>query len=194
MKKTALFYFKSLPFLFLIIILGGCKMVYYNKINLVQVKPSKYLSRNFDSGLSNYNLIVHTTDTSSEEYFEVNYVLTENEILTGVKYYHNDSKEQREYYDELKSNQKEDHAKTEVKAEDINKHLDQIHIWVSDSVFQNIDDQVEINTNKVLAIEKVQKRIAYGGLIILGAVIGFLLMILTLLLIAINNVYINVYQ
>lgn len=142
----------------LITILSSCHTIKYENLELTRNNPYKYFGRKLNKTRADYNLIIHNSDDNNTAPIRVE---SQNAYVRGDSIYGNislseTSELQHHYYDELVDRQKEGEAKMKLEKNNRDVKLNQLHIWVSQKVFEKNQNEIKMQWYEIKKIEKVE--------------------------------------
>lgn len=159
-------------------LLKSCKVLLYEKMDLQLANPNSVLRSKLNKKTKNpYVVVIHNDDTydTIPQTIQVQSAIIEDKTLIGTVSQIEQYEVKDAYYQQLKNESEDGYASTKIKRPDRDIALNQIHVWVNDSIYKSISTDVRIKTNQILAIEKLRTFKTRMVFIILGITIATLI-------------------
>lgn len=151
---------KNILLLLSLCILQSCNLLYYKQLDLKLSYPHRTLRSKLNNNSRNaYSVFIHNddfTDTNNKMMY-VAQPKYENKNLTGLLTDSTQFQIHDKYYHVLTKKNEEGYFTTKIKKQDRVQSLNQLHIWVSDSIYKSLNKEVKIKTDQIVGIEKIKK-------------------------------------
>lgn len=139
-------------------ILQGCGTLKYERLDLIYSNPKTVLKHKLNKKSNHYSVTIHSINhtDSLAPVIQLEKGRLEDKQLKGKVGNIENFDIQQKYYHRLRAKRMDDIAYTGIEQNEKTLRLDQLHIWVNDSIYQSISTEVNIKTSQILAIEKVR--------------------------------------